>query len=1048
MRSSSVGWSVRAATGYALVVLAWVMGDCTSVMAQRGDSIPSEGYFATMGAYYAGDYKDALDSFLSEGRGGIKTATARWIDSICYHTMTGECYYQMGDLNKALEHYTAALKLYVTYSDWMIRVRFEPMRAAAPGAIKRVPWGNSTRRAPHGVCPRTMLIEQGSINSANAVKQSGGGVVQQAQLIRIKVDEIVRCTVLAIRRRAMLLGPVSRYDPLTNEVLSALLRRPGPPNHWSEAWIDLPLGLAMVAAGKEGQATQPLERSLLAGGQSDHPLTSTGLLTLGILAMQRGDYRSAANLFAETTYSAVNYGDAGVLEEAFRYGTLCHMISNQKGLYPLLLPAIDWSRREGLYQLQTTLLLLAAENYVALGKSQEASRAVADAKRAIGRRSMLFGRTGARLNYAMASVSYQDRRLGDGDAALGSAMSFMQNGSLWLFHISAVDRLYVEGAFTTRQAVDLYQAVLRDPQPADWAVDPMEALAVLTTPHVPIYERWFEATVERNEPDVALEVGDRLRRHRFFSTLPMGGRIHSLRWLLNAPEKALNSQAQLNRQELLTRYSSFGTLATQSQQIRTRLHDQPAAIKTSESTRAQIQSLSQLAAVSLQQEGLLREIALHHEPAEMAFPPLYSTKQIMKSLPEGHAMLAFVCTSRNMYGFLYNSQRSEMWRVSSPAALYKKIGEMLRDFGLYEQSHEVTVKDLAGEQWRASAREVLQILTKGTANVDFSRAFDELIIVPDGMLWYLPFEVLQVEVDKQPRSLISRFRIRYVPTAGMAVPDGRGRKPVGTTGVAVGPIIGRESEMFARTSLEQLTKVLPGTMAVPVPLPAPSSVYSSLFDRLVVLEGIAASEHGPYAWAPLPTDRGKPGSTLDDWMALPWEGPQEMVLAGYHTACENAMKRVNPAAAGNEVFLSVCGLMATGARTLLLSRWLSGGQTSCDLAREYVQELPHTFPADAWQRSVLLCTDTAINFESEPRVKHAPSDEPPKAGHPFFWAGYMLIDSAGTGKSEIPPPEPALRTNSSEPSPTAQPAATEKPATGEKEKKGTPPPRKVRGKRQ
>lgn len=1028
-----------------LLVACLIVGWCESAIAQRGRSIPSDSYWATMNVYYAGEYKDALDGFLAEGRGAIKTANARWLDSICYHTMAAECYYQQGDMNKALEYYTAALKLYVQYADWMIRVQFEAIRPPAASTLKRVPWGASARRAPQGVYPKGMLIRMGSASSATEVRQQGGGVVQSPTLMRISVEEVVRCTALAIRRRAALLGPVSRYDALTNEVLTTLLRRPGPPNHWSEAWIDLPLGLAMVAAGKDAQASQSLERSLLAAGQYDHPMTSTGLLALGLLKMQQGDLPGAANFFLETTYSAVNYGDPGVLEEAFRYGTLCHLMSNQKGLCPLLPPAIEWSRREGLYQLQASLLLLAAESYVAMGQSQEAGRALADAKRVIGRRSMLQGRIGARLNYLTAAVLYHDRRIGEADVSLASAMTFMQTGSHWLYHISAVDRSYLEGTFTTRQAVDLYQLVLRDPQAADWALDPMEALAVLLTPHAPIIERWFEATMERNDPDAAMEIGDRLRRHRFFSTLAMGGRIHALRWLLNAPEQVLSAQAQLNRQDLLSRYPAYAKLAGQSQQIRTQLRAQPLVSQTPEGHRTQTQSLGQLAAVSLQQEAILREIALRHEPAEMAFPPLRPMKDVMKSLPEGHALLAFVCTSRAMYGFLYNSQRYDSWRVGSPGAVYKRIGELLRDMGNYEQSHDLTVKDLASEQWKNAAREVLAMLTKGS-QVDFTKPFDELIIVPDGMLWYLPFEALQVEIDNQPRSLVSRFRIRYVPMASLAFPDGRGRKPAGATGVVVGPLLGRESESFTRASFEQLTGVLPGTLAVPVPLPAPSYIYTSIFDRLVVLMGIATNEQSPYAWSPLALDRGKPGSTLDDWMALPWEGPLEMVLAGYHTASENGMKRVNPAVAGNEVFLSVCGLMASGARTILLSRWLTGGQTSCDLAREFVQELPHTYPSDAWQRSVLLCTDSPISFESEPRVKRGPNDAPPKAAHPFFWASYMLIDSAGTGKSLPSPAEAMPKAKSPEPAPNAQPAAPEKPAPAEK-KITTPPGRKPRNKK-
>ena len=76
--------------------------------------------------------------------------------------------------------------------------------------------------------------------------------------------------------------------------------------------------------------------------------------------------------------------------------------------------------------------------------------------------------------------------------------------------------------------------------------------------------------------------------------------------------------------------------------------------------------------------------------------------------------------------------------------------------------------------------------------------------------------------------------------------------------------------------------------------------------------------------------------------------------------------------------------MSTGTRTVLFSRWRSGGQTSLDLVREFTQELPHTTPADAWQRAVQVVTDSPLNLDAEPRLKKETVDDPPKAKHPFF----------------------------------------------------------------
>jgi len=60
--------------------------------------------------------------------------------------------------------------------------------------------------------------------------------------------------------------------------------------------------------------------------------------------------------------------------------------------------------------------------------------------------------------------------------------------------------------------------------------------------------------------------------------------------------------------------------------------------------------------------------------------------------------------------------------------------------------------------------------------------------------------------------------------------------------------------------------------------------------------------------------------------------------------------------------------MANGARTVLVSRWRTGGQTSFDLVREFLQELPNSSASDAWQRAVQLTMDANVNLSAEPRI--------------------------------------------------------------------------------
>ena len=79
---------------------------------QTGKSYPSQIYFSTFRAVAEGDFPAALKWFQNAARSGVRSSQGRWIDSICYYAMTGECFYQLGDYDHALENYDAALQLF------------------------------------------------------------------------------------------------------------------------------------------------------------------------------------------------------------------------------------------------------------------------------------------------------------------------------------------------------------------------------------------------------------------------------------------------------------------------------------------------------------------------------------------------------------------------------------------------------------------------------------------------------------------------------------------------------------------------------------------------------------------------------------------------------------------------------------------------------------------------------------------------------------------------------------------------------------------------
>ena len=437
--------------------------------------------------------------------------------------------------------------------------------------------------------------------------------------------------------------------------------------------MDLLYGLALAANDKRQEAATALGRAAAAAGGFDHPLTSTALLELGRLQLDQGNYTAARQLFLEATYSAYYYSgfrsrDLGVLEEAFRYASLAHLLAGEKAAYGALADAAVWAKQKNCRQLHVSLCLSAAEQALNAGQNLQATGLLTEAQAAVGRRAMGDGWIGARLKFLRATAMFQQGKVEPGDQALAAAMAYMARGSHWLFHIAQADAFVTanrkDTGLTPRAALDLYREVLRDPQPGDWARDPLESLAVLMNPHPQVIEHWFLLCLQGSDPEAAkpaaLEIADRVRRHRFFTSLAYGGRLQALRWILEAPPEALDKTAGVQRQNLLVQYPQYQALSEQGRELRSALWAMPMLPSDADVMRKQRAAFAELGKVSLQQESLLRQIAVRREPAELAFPPMRTVKEVQDALPKGTAVMTFFVAGGQLHGFLLNQDRCQV----------------------------------------------------------------------------------------------------------------------------------------------------------------------------------------------------------------------------------------------------------------------------------------------------------------------------------------------------------------------------------------------------
>jgi tetratricopeptide (TPR) repeat protein len=968
-----------------------------SSLAQLGgtQAVPGPQYYASFPAYYEGDYQDALRIFRAAARTGVVSIQGRWVDAICYHTMVGECYYHLGDLAAALEQYDSAVRVFLSQQGWLLRVKFPPQISPHGVRTPRITWGSSNRRSILGKIPGKMLSLQGRFDNERVAQQ--GGVIALPKMEPLGVPEILRCMALATRRRTELMGPASRHDKMTAQLVQALEVRPVQANHWSQGWIDALLGVAYASIGKDDQAQTHLTRAIVLAGQYDHILTPTVLLELGKLAFEHQQYELATNYFLEATYIAEAFDQADVMSEAFHKGALCFFVTEQNGIYPPLSPAIAWAKRHDFHALQASLLILAAENFVRIGDTRSATTLLREANRVIARRDMRVGRIAARLQYQLAVTQFASQNGSKGNVALQAALTLQQQSSLRIFQVALIDKFFLDGAVTPRVSADLFKKVLREPTVADWKLDPLDTLTLsVSPPNFSAWTHWYQIAQDNKQHGQALEIADRIRRRRFYASLPWGGRLLALRWVLEAPAERLSEKAQLQRQDLMVRHPDYQQLSEVAAQQRAKI-EQTALDPTSAEDGAKLKKQFEgLARTSSKQELMLRNLAVRREPSEFAFPPLKSTTAIQQKLKDGQVVLAFFSVGNQLDAYSMSKEKYTRWTIKSPPKVRRLTANLLRQMGNFDKNGQLTIDQLSDEKWKQTAAKLLKVLIPGVSENVWDD-YKELIIVPDDFLWYLPFEALQVEQGDELRSLISKVRIRYVPTLSLAHPLDGAPRPVRNFAVLSGKLDGREQDELGAQVAEEIMTASRGAFQVDPANSIPSRYSAPFWEQLLILRDIDTQKQLPYDWAPVHKDRVKSNNTLRSWFKLPWGAPERVIMPGYHTAAEDAFKRQRRAD-GSEVFLTVCGMMSTGTRTILLSRWRTGGQTAYDLVREFVQELPFTSASDAWQRSVQLTMHNEIDPSVEPRIRWKQGEELSSDHSAFFWAGPMLVD---TGR-EIP----------------------------------------------
>lgn len=995
--STEVDHLARYRRRFFFATMACFLSLCSSIpsFAQVGSTVPRDSYYLAKRDLYAGQFLRAERGFTRSLNSAVKFGNRRWIDSICSYSMLGEIYYRQGKLAASLQSHELALGVFLTNQDWLVRLRYPQIVQSADRIQARIGWGQ--RPTLMGSFPDSMGSQEG--NDIQAAFQFGGAL--NAPNIRsVDAVEVAYCLANSLRRRSHLLGDACSVSPMSPQLTAAISRTNPPGKHWVNAWIEVLFGLGKMNENLHKQAVGHLATGILAGN-FDHPLTGIALLEIGRFHLKREQYLEAVAQLHQASLAAARFRQADIVEEAMKLMTDAYLAGGLKGPFPAIANCLPYARREEFGRLMIAVQLAQAEILYYQGNPLAVQR-LNEARAIMSRSDQLPTDLGKRLNYISALTLYSTGQRAAATKALQVAVASEQQTSLRQFHLAAIENLRAGGrrVISPRDVELLYSRNLSEPRDRDWRNEPLETLSWLLFNHEASMSRWFELLIDIREEEKAVAVAEQLKRHRFYAALPLGGRLLSLRWLTEGDGVMLGKRSLKLQKELKTRFPRLDQLSRQSMADRAQLLQLPLLPTEDEDRKLQRKLFDQLREASMQQETMSREIALRREPTPLVFPPQPSLEAIQSAVKDDQAVLMFVTTSQGWHAWFIREGETDYWPIRKPKAVRGEIQELLRNIGNYKRDATITVESLQKEDWKKNGKQLWKLLI-GKLPSNGWDGLEELVIIPDGPLWYLPFELLRVPGDQIPdddeeSSLISLTRIRYAPLASLSVGDRRGLNQETRTCLVGGQLFPGESSMYAMDMLTKLKTQLPDLEIVSKSKTPPisSGYFGTLLNRMIVWGDLRVGSN-PFGWTPAYYDRKSTKHTqLGDWMEYPWGAPDQVILPGYHTAAEIGMGRKST---GNEVFLSVCGLMATGTRTALLSRWRTGGQMPALLIGEFAHEMTKVPVSKAWREATEIARGQQLTVDKEPRLRG--DEEQVSADHPFFWAGYMLIDTGGEPKA-------------------------------------------------
>jgi CHAT domain-containing protein/Tfp pilus assembly protein PilF len=281
---------------------------------------------------------------------------------------------------------------------------------------------------------------------------------------------------------------------------------------------------------------------------------------------------------------------------------------------------------------------------------------------------------------------------------------------------------------------------------------------------------------------------------------------------------------------------------------------------------------------------------------------------------------------------------------------------------------------------RTVSRELYQLLIEPFAKE--LQNIKTVCIVPDGLLWTLPFQAL---TTKRGNHLVEQYALSYAPS--LSVLHEMNDRPKETISneslIAFGnPVIGRDEKLnqdicplpeaeteiaeVAATVPSKLKKVLIGREADEKSFKALAPGYATIH---LATHGVLDNRNPLYSHILLTKTDGdvENDGSLEAREIMSMRLDADLAVL---SACETGNGRISP---GEGVIGMSWAFFVAGTRSMVVSQWRVNSASTAQLMKNFYQAL-------ATQRKAEALRQASLRMLKNPRYRH-----------PFYWAGFVLV---------------------------------------------------------